>query len=291
MALSEAIAVLAAATDVAVVLDDSATAPVQTVWDGTALWIGPQVVVGEHPIGLSWTMGEDLVPLLARVAIAEDLARKFDSVSEDGRGLADSPVAILANLSRSRIEELGAIGSGLSPAEECRQARPGRAEPEPLALRTDVKQCDGLSFEAQALETGLFDINRVHIDSQYCTSVSHLRIDGALLAQPLGRNMTVCSDCPSGYSAGEERLYVLVTKALANAPPLNLTGLLETCDPAAESRRDPASLRARALLESFPLRPDLRSPMGRFAPPSLWAGRFTWRVLPRTEAFSRAGRN
>ena len=102
--------------------------------------------------------------------------------------------------------------------------------------------------------------------------------------------MVLCSDCPGGYSAGAERLFVMVTESQANAEPLNLEGLIETCEAEAPTRG--AALRdARAFFDTLGKRPDTRGAFGSFAVADIWVDSWNWRVLPRRDAFLRAGRD
>ena len=183
----------------------------------------------------------------------------------------------------------GRIVSCMTGRRECRAAYRAASQTAPVALDSGarLKQCDGLAFRAQGATGDTFDVNRVHVDAQFCVHATHERITGNRNALALGPEMTICSDCPGGYSAGTERLFVVVTEARDNTESLNLEGLVETCDasPTRGAATDP-----RAFLEDLAKRGDTRGAFGGLGSAGIWVEAWTWQVLPRREAFLRAGR-
>jgi len=259
-----------------------------------ALWLGPRASSGGQPVGLSWRPGEepDLAALLRRIARAETLARMLDSVAAGGSLLNPSPVQVETTYFPAAIERLAPPGDTVSPRRECRSAQqPMRGTP-PVSLETGakLKQCDSLKFHARGTVGGARDVNRIHIDAQNCVHAEHERIEDASAARELGPSMTVCSDCPGGYSAGTERLFVVVTESRANAEPLNLEGLVETCGTPSGGTRGAGPSDARTVLEALGRRPDTRGSFGGLEIADIWVESWTWHVLPRREAFRQAGR-
>lgn len=263
---------------------------VETAWDGRILWFGPRAVVGNTPAGLGWSPGDgNLAALLIRIARAEHLARLLDSITTTPSLLNPNPIRVTARLDPVRAADIVPAAQNLAPQTECRAANANRDPGQSAALpqAAELKQCDGLSFAAQGLADGARDVNRVHIDAQFCVHASHERIEGQSATRALGRDMTVCSDCPNGYSAGYERLFVVVSEARANAAPLNLEGLIETCG-AANGTRSGAATAANAFLETLTDRRALRSGLGGMGVSDIWAERYNWTVLPKPEFFARA---
>lgn len=289
-ALSAAVALLGQERGVAMVLD-AAAFDVDVLWDGEALWFGRTAVVGETPVGVRWTPeAEPLMPLLARIARAEMLARMLDAVALGGSLLNPSPVRVGAEVAAVPIDALAEPGQRLAPERECRAAVPRAGEPVPLQPAAALKQCDLVRFAAQGNQPGAHDVNRIHIDAQYCVHAAHERIEGARAARALGPAMVLCSDCPSGYSAGEERLFAVVTPAMPNAEPLNLEGLVETCAAGGATRGAASGEETIDFLAALAGRRNTRGAFGGLEIADVWVERWTWQVLPRQEAFSRNGR-
>jgi len=289
-ALTDAIAETAQGTGPAVTLT-ATEADIDVLHTDGALWFGLPAQAGDSPAGLTWRPGDgpDLPAILTRIARAETLARMLENLSASGSLLNPSPVDVETLLQPAPIDALAEPGSGTSPRRECRAAyrSASRNAPIPLDHGARLKQCDGLAFSAQGATGGTFDVNRVHVDAQFCVHAEHERITGNANALPLGPAMTICSDCPGGYSAGTERLFVVVTEARDNTEALNLEGLVETCvdGPTRGAAADP-----RAFLEDLAQRSDTRGAFGGLGSAGIWVEAWTWQVLPRREAFLRAGR-
>jgi hypothetical protein len=264
-------------------------ADVEVLAGDDALWFGPDPLAGETPTGAPVRQEAELQPLLTRIARAEILARTLSDLAGGGSLLNPSPVAVTPAYRPARIEDLAAPGSGISPIRECRGAlqsvRNAPAETLPQGAR--LKQCDGVAFEAAGVVAGMWDVNRVHVDAQFCVHASHERLDGTRATQALGPAMTICSDCPAGYSAGHERLFMIVTPAEPNREPLNLEGLVETCGDAAPTRGQDSQI--TRMLQTIGL-PQTRGAFGGIAAADIWVEAWNWQVLPRREAFRRAGR-
>ena len=264
----------------------------ETVWDGAALWIGAQAVIGDTPTGLRWISGQDdLAALIRRVAKAETLARALAEVSSGASILSPSPVEISARLHPSDINDLAEPDAGVSPLRECSNAVPKslRNEPVPFGDRPDLKQCDFLNFFARGKRGGERDVNLVHIDARYCVRAEYQRLVDDRAPIRISDDMVICSDCPDGYAAGHERLFVVVTESQANREAMNLEGLVETCGIGAGTR-GVASERVTSLLQTFRRIPGTRSSFGGLDILNIWVESYDWRVLPRTEAFARFGR-
>lgn len=291
-ALREAAGVVSAGDGFGVLLSDT-DYTVESTWDGTALWLGARATQGATPVGLSWTPGlDDLPALLARIAKAEELARMLGSVADGGSVLSPNPVEVLAEYKASNISDLASIGALLTPARECRAAISRVQGNASSALETsaDLKQCDQVTFGVKGRTAGSRDVNRIHIDAQYCVHAAYERIEDATAARKLGTEMTMCSDCPDGYAAGEERLFVIVTEGTANAEALNLEGLVENCGSAQGGTRGAAASNAMSFLTRIGQRPDTRGAFGGLGISGVWVEEYNWRVLPREEAFLKAGR-
>lgn len=289
-ALAEAVTATSDGTGPGVTLADT-DADIDVLATDGALWFGLPAQAGESPAGLTWHPddGPELSAVLARIAKAETLARMLENLSGSGSLLNPSPIKVETLLQPAPIEALAEPGSDVSPRRECRAAYRAASQTAPVALDSGarLKQCDGLAFRAQGATGDTFDVNRVHVDAQFCVHAAHERITGNRNALALGPEMTICSDCPGGYSAGTERLFVVVTEARDNTESLNLEGLVETCDasPTRGAATDP-----RAFLEDLAKRGDTRGAFGGLGSAGIWVEAWTWQVLPRREAFLRAGR-
>lgn len=288
-ALQQAIATVneQAATKVAL---DADTFDIETLWDGQDLWFGPSAEIGGQPVGLNVAPSADrLAQALTRIGRAETLARLLGSVSGGGSLLNPAPVQITAEVAQVQADALSAPSAGVDPRRECRAAFRSVQGPEGLPRTTDLKQCDTVTFSAKGTVSGARDVNRVHIDAKFCVSNAYEHIEDSRAARRLGQDMTLCSDCPNGYSAGVERLFVIITEAADNAEPLNLSGLIDTCGELGTSTRSAQTRSALDLLTGLSARPNTRGSFGSFGVDNIWVERFDWRVLPKPEAFIRAG--
>ena len=257
------------------------------------LWFGRRIALQGLPVGLSWGPddGVPLAAILTRIAKAEALAAVLASVAESGSPLNPPPVEVLADLTASRIDDLDPPGTDSNPVRECRRAV-GNARADgarPLAAAADIKQCDVLDVSVRGAVPGARDINRIHIDAQFCINVSHEHVEGSASATLLGESMIMCSDCPGGYSAGDERMFVLITESADNAEQVNLTGLVENCGAEGDApTRGSAAGQARAFLETLGRRPDTRGQFGGLSISDVWVAEYRWQVLPRELAFRQA---
>ena len=288
LALTSAVAALNAAGQMPVVID-KAGASVQVIADQGRLWFGRRATIGAVPVGLGWAPGDrmDLTALLTRMAAAERLAAMLTAAAGEGSMLNPSPVMLKTELVQSRLSELDRPGQGGNPARECRRAL-ASAQPADgfdLASAPALKQCDELSFAVQGEVQGARDVNRVHIDSQYCVHAAHTRVEDATRPTALGAPMVICSDCPDGVATGDERLFVIVTEAAINSDQLNLEGLVETCDGA--PTRGAASVAALDFLAKLGTRPDTRGAFGGLSLSGVWVSAYNWQVLPKILAFER----
>ncbi len=270
---------------------DGATFDIESIWDGTELWFGPRAEIGGQPVGLNVAPeASTLVVALTRIGRAEDLARLLGSVSGGGSLLNPNPVEIDVDLVQVNAADLALPDAGVSPRRECRAAlRAVEGQSGPLPPSADLKQCDQVTVLARGVVSGARDVNRVHIDAKFCVHAAYEQIEDANAARRLGTDMTLCSDCPDGYSAGEERMFVIVTEAKPNAEALNLQGLVETCGELGRTTRSAAQNDVVDFLAKLSERPGTRGNFGSVGVENIWVSRFDWRVLPKPEAFARAG--
>lgn len=290
-ALTRAVAMAVPGADGFALRMDEADYHIETIWDGSALWMGRRAALDGQPVGLRWSPEDPLAPLLNRIGQAETLARRLGAIDGGGAVMNRNPVNLFAEIRAVAANDLARPGDQVSPVRECRGAigRLADQSPVPLEARSDLKQCDQLFFSARGRITGARDVNRVHIDAQFCIHAEYERIEGNVGTRPIGPEMTVCSDCPGGsYSAGDERLFLIVTEAAPNAEALRLEGLLENCGTGAGTR-GPAQTQAMTFFETLARRPDTRGSFGSVGISNIWVERRDWTVQPREEVFRRAG--
>ncbi|WP_163886967.1 caspase family protein [Aliiruegeria sabulilitoris] len=272
---------------------------VQVLQRDGALWFGPAAQIDHAPAGLSFDLsGEDarLTELLVRILKAERLAETLDGLEGTASFVNPSPIRIEASRFASDIAALQPPGAPADPQNECRAALSGMREEGFRALdaAADLKQCDLLRFAATGNRDGQRDVNRIHIDAQYCVHVDYELVEGTQAPRALGDPMVMCSDCPGPvpYSAGHERLYMLVSEVRENAEALNLTGLVENCGAglAGEGTRSAARDALAGLLGEAAARGATRGAMGLGGALSdVWVESYRWRVMPRASVFARAG--
>lgn len=288
-ALGAAIAEVNGAGQAQVALDPAA-ATVSVGAEGGRLWFGRRVRIGETPVGLSWSPqdGTPLAPLLLRIAEAERLAALLAAASTGQSILNPSPVTLGAELTTVRVADLDPPGAAGNPARECRRALGQAGAPAPLELGAapELKQCDMLRLSARGETAGLRDVNVIHLDSRFCLKARHQRVEDARAALALGDPMVICSDCPDGYAAGDERLFVVVTEGQSNADQLNLEGMLDNCG--ASPTRGAGQRAALDFLTRVGRRPDTRGSFGGLMLSDVWVQEYHWQVLPRQEVFARS---
>jgi metacaspase-1 len=278
MALESAIA----ASPEAVALSE-ADFDVEVGWDGQALWFGPRSTLQGKPVGLSWRAGaEPIDAVLTRIARAETLDRLLSALTGTGSILNPVPVRVVGQTAPVLARDLLPAETTVSPVRECTQAIQRRDPSGDGALidAATFKQCDGLHFEAQGLTPGSRDVNRIHIDARYCIHAEHVRVEDTAAAVPLGDAMTLCSNCPDGYYAGDERLFIIVSEAEPNSPPLNLTGLIENCG-VDFGTRSPRAAAVDAFLGTLAQGQATRGNLGAMGLSSLWVDRYRWTILPK----------
>ncbi|MEO1067361.1 MAG: caspase family protein, partial [Pseudomonadota bacterium] len=255
---------------------------------GDDVWFGHATQLNGEPLGLPWDGDAGrLTSTLAQIAYAERFAATMKSVSDSTSLLNPSPIEITAV---QRASDPSLLTNQQNPLRECRAIlRRNAYDPDAsLTDQNDLKQCDLVSFAARGQRQGARDINRIHIDSKFCVSATYTRVEDASTTVPVGDDMVMCSDCPGGYSAGHERLFVVISEARANADQLNLEGVIENCGPASRTRSAGGQSSAAAALSDFLSSvgkpPGTRGAMGGFAPENVWVETFHWRVLPRSVA-------
>lgn len=287
-ALQAAMEKVNAAGQVQVVIDPQRF-DVDVAADAGVLWFGRSVAVGQVPVGLSSSPGGEtqLPAMLVRIAQAEQLAAMLKSVSGAGSLLNPSPVSVEAEVVASRQADLDPPGQGHTAARECRRAQAAVANSAatPLADVVDLKQCDRLTFAARGEVRGARDVNRIHIDSNFCIHAAYARIEDNAAASALGPAMDMCSDCPDGYSAGREQLFVIVTESADNAEAVNLEGLVENCGTGSAPTRSADARRAADFLIALGRRPDTRGAFGGLDIANVWVTSYQWQVLPKAAIF------
>ncbi len=261
----------------------------------SSLWFGPVTQLGADPVGLEVPLDNagapDLLPPVLRILRAERLARILNALDGSASLANPLPLDIDAGRFDSALNDLASPGQRVQPQRECRPVFRNAMQSsfdglEPLS---DVKQCDVLRFSAQGNRDGQRDVNRIHIDSQYCINVAYELVEGQQSRRKIGDEMVVCSDCPGDvYSAGQERLYLLVSDLEENAEALNLSGLVENCDTDTRSVGSARGEQLREFLQDASQTGLTRGNMGMgmgAASGGIWVQSYRWRVLPRSEAF------
>jgi hypothetical protein len=273
---------------------------VHTVLRGGSLWFGPVTSIGDEPAGLEvpWQNAEipkALLQPILRILKAEQVAQTLELLDGGVSFANPSPVKIHAERYQSALSQLTKPGERVNARRECgpvyQAAKVG--EFDEMDIASDVKQCDILRFSALGDKAGQRDVNRIHIDAQYCVNVDYELVEGARTARSLGNEMIVCSDCPGqkSSSAGHERLYFLVSELEENAEALNLTGLVENCISGGNGNRSAKGAVVREMLSQVGLSGLTRGNMGPSVgsvQSSVWVQSFRWRVLPRIVAFKQA---
>ncbi|MEO0370246.1 MAG: caspase family protein [Pseudomonadota bacterium] len=290
LALSEAVVMINAEGDHAVALSPG-DFQVDVLWDGTALWFGQVALQGQSPVGLRWVPDTvDLDDILRRIAQAEEMVGVLTAVGQMRALLSQNPVDVAPMVKPVDLKDLAPRDNQEPIKQECTRAyRYLGNSASALEPRAQLKQCDLLEFSVKAQKPGARDVNRIYIDSQFCMSSHYQRLEGASAAAKLGPDMTLCSDCPGGPSAGSERLFVIVSDARENVEGLNLSGLVENCGPDGATR-GLADNRAIDFLRNIIDDPGTRSAAGGFSTGKLWVDAFSWQILTRQEAFARSDR-
>lgn len=292
-ALQEAVASIDTTLEAPVVFDDKAYT-VDVAFDGTHFWFGQRAEIGAHPVGLRvLPQKELLVRALIRIRRAETFARLLASVAGRSDPLARPPVSVDLTLVHSDLSRLEPPGSLMDPREECAFAwQESPDPPEPFPQRATLKQCDRWRLTVQGTAPGARDVNRVYINGQYCVAVSHELIEDAAAPRQIGAEMASCSECPDGYAAGHERMFVIATDVENNAAPFNLTRMLGSCQPLdTVSRGTDMTAEEAALFDFLGNAVTMHGTRGAFgiSARQVWVKQFDWAVLPREEAFARAG--
>ncbi|MEO0909423.1 MAG: hypothetical protein AAFX96_03490, partial [Pseudomonadota bacterium] len=243
-------------------------------------------MVNGVPVGLSWKIdGTDNISLeaiLQRIAYAQRFSGIFSSIAESASLLNPSPIEVSSSWRSSEVKLLSPIGAEINPVRECRNImrRDAFTSQTQLPPRAKLKQCDILQFSARGVLSGVRDVNRIHIDSKFCVRAQYTRIEDNRTKLSLGDDMIMCSDCPDGYSAGHEQLFVLVSEARVNQEPLNLEGVVDNCT-SRSGTRGIGQQTISNFLKSLGKQPGTRGSMGGFATENVWVERLDWQVVPR----------
>ncbi|WP_435138548.1 caspase family protein [Pseudopelagicola sp. nBUS_19] len=272
---------------------------VQVVNRGDAVWFGAATQIGQEPVGLKVSIDRtgnvNFEEPLLRILRAEQFAQTLDSLDGSAAFANPSPIEVGAEIVASDLAQLTKPGGRINPRRECRPNYEASQKGGFVSMegQSDLKQCDILQFSAKGTRDGQRDVNRVHIDAQYCVNVEYELVDGAEVTRNLGDKVVICSDCPGDvpYSAGHERLYLLVSELEENAEALNLKGLVENCS-GAQGTRSVRGEVVRSMLSQVGQVGNTRGNMGMgmsAAQSDVWVHSYRWRVVPRTEVFKAAG--
>jgi hypothetical protein len=276
------------------------TYDVQVLLDGKTLWFGPRAHIEQEPAGLSFRLVEPypenrqkLSAVLLRILKAELFAKAMDSMETEPSLLSEAPLEIEASLSSSDIRVLAPPGRKISAKRECRAAyrKMDPSKSAPLQSGQDLKQCDMLQFTAQGKFEDALDLNRIHIDAQYCIHPKYELVDGSDRKQPVGAPTVVCSDCPPNnqYSAGYDRVYFIASKVRRNTESFNLEGQIENCFGDEEGSRgaETKGLFGKTLKAISDKSLGSRSGFSfDDAATDVWVKTYRWRTLPRSIAFT-----
>ncbi len=253
------------------------------------LWFGVVTNLGGEPAGYSIPVDNaseaELYTVLERIAYAERFADTLSSIVKGTSLLNLNPVSVSAHWQRSDPQMLDKPGSAIDPVRECRRIfrRGSFSEETDLPSGAEIKQCDRLRFAARGEVAGVRDVNRIHIDANFCVRAEYTRIEDNRTTVPIGGDMIMCSDCPGGYSAGNERLFVVISEARPNREPLNLQGIVDNC----AGERATRGARAQTFsdfVKSLGKKPGTRGAMGGFATENVWIEQMHWQVVPRAVA-------
>lgn len=256
---------------------------VEVGWDGTALWFGPRATLQGQHIGLRWRPDtRPLAEVVTQIAKAETLDRLLTSLTAGTSAANPNPVRVTGTTLPVSLSHVLAVDTPISPIRECTRAQQQRdpALMSTLGEATTFKQCDGVQFEAQGLAPGARDVNRIHIDAKYCIHNDYVRVEDRAAATAIGNQMTLCSNCPDGYNAGDERVFIVVSEAADNSPALNLSGLIENCGAGFETRSIRAD-RVDDFLASLTQGRATRGNLGQLGLSSIWVDRYRWTILPK----------
>ena len=268
---------------------------------GNSLWFGAVTSVGTEPAGLEVKLGgvraaDDLQAALVRILRAEQFATTLQLLNVDASFANPAPIDIEVLRRASEISEWRQPGETISLKDECSRSVPTRDDGDfaPLSRMDDIKQCDVLRLLATGKADTSLDVNFIYIDAQFCVTVGHKTVDGSAAVRKLGNDVPICSECPGPvpYSAGHERLYLLISEQIANQETLNLESAVQNCgEPKpADVTRSARDKVARGLLDQYAQAGRTRS-IGLSmtgAPSGVWVEEYRWRVLPRSEALKQS---
>ncbi len=119
------------------------------------------------------------------------------------------------------------------PGAECRRVKKLRHKARPIVDGDRFKQCERVTLRVRNPLDRAFDVNVIHIASDFSIRVYHKRIDGKLDAASKAAVLakwTVCSDCPAP-SIGPETLLTVVSPAREGSDRLDLSALAQKVIP------------------------------------------------------------
>lgn len=120
-----------------------------------------------------------------------------------------------------------------NPAGECRRVKKLRRKARPIVDGDRFKQCERVTLRVRNPLDRSYDVNVIHIASDFSIRVYHKRIDGKLDAASKAAVLakwTVCSDCPAP-SIGPETLLTVVSPAREGSDRLDLSALAQRVIP------------------------------------------------------------
>jgi len=247
------------------------------------LWFGERLSFGTIPMGLRWSPQDGPIEfVLRRIALAEKLASVLTNLSDRAPSLAPSPVDVQVT---QRTADTIRPAQEAPSAESITVLQNPEASPAPSSAVQD-KECYALMFNAQVTREGpALDVNCIYIDSQYCVTASHQRLEVKTQPVVLDTPISLCSDCADGDAivrkAGAERMFILVSEPTAGSDALNLEGIVDTCRSEDAAAIPNGKLRkVDNFLAGLTQQDATRSNLESTGVSRLWVEAFRWQVLP-----------
>lgn len=169
------------------------------------------------------------------------------------------------------------------PVAECMQLQTQLSEVQKLTDGGRLKQCDQVEIQVSNRERYAYDLNIIHIASDFSISVFYHRLEGRnALGEPsvYQRAWTACSDCPAP-SSGPESLITVIAPARTGKPRLDLTPLALD-DPSSRNALSGTPL-ATIFFEAADVTNSSRSALAPATTNKVTVLSRHWRIVPRDE--------